>query len=158
MLVLVPLSAKRHIKLKDISGRPEKYKVYLWYLTVVSIGFGGLWGFIGHTFMADTVAEGIGWTTGSPFQTELAFYILGSAVAGLTAIWIKGHMITATVITKSIFWFGAALVHIKEAVVSQNYSPLNIGAPLVNDIVLPFVFLVLLYLVIKKSSRKVEVD
>jgi hypothetical protein len=153
VLVLVPLSANRHIKLKATSQRLEKFSIYLWYYVVITIGFSGIWGFIGHTIMADTVAAGIGWPQGSPFQTELAFYTLGSSVAGLMAIWLRGHMITALVVTKSVFLYGAALVHIQDALVNKNYEPLNIGAPLVGDVVIPTLLLVLLIPVLKNQLK-----
>jgi hypothetical protein len=156
ILVLVPLSARRHVDIKGVKEHISKLIVYLRYFTVISIGFGGLWSFIGHTFMADTIAESIGWATGSPFQTELAFYTLGSAIAGLLAVWLRGHIITALIISKSIFWYGAAYVHIKDAVINQNYSPLNIGVPLVGDIILPTVFLILLLKVLRIELNKTE--
>lgn len=149
MIVLVPLAAHRHIRLKDIKEKVDAVNVYLWYFTVIAIGFGGIWSFIGHTFMADTVATQIGWAVGSPFQIELAFYTLGSAVAALFAVWIKGHMITALIISKSIFWYGAGYVHIQDALVNQNYSPLNIGTPLIADIIYPTILLILLYISLK---------
>lgn len=149
LLVLVPLSAKRHIALK-VSTDP--HSVYLWYLTIVAIGFVSFRGFIGHMFMSDSIAGQIGWATGSPFQTELAFYSLGIGIAGLLTVWIKGQMITGLVITKVIFWYGAAYVHIEDAIVNQNYSSLNIGTPLVNDILLPTVFLIFLFCTLKSDT------
>jgi len=152
-LILVPLSARKHIELSKLSNNLEKNKIYLWYLTVVIIGFGGLWSFIGHTFMADSVAMQIGWSTGSPFQIELAFYTLGSGLAGILAIWLRGHMITSLVVTKAVFWYGAAYVHIQDALLNQNYSYLNIGKPLVGDILLPTIFLLLLAQVLKSEME-----
>ena len=149
MLVLVPLSAWQHIKEKVVGGRANQFAVVLWYYTVIMIGFGGLWNFVGHTVMADTVAKGIGWQTGSPFQTELAFYTLGSAIAALTAVWLRGHMITALIVSKSVFLYGAAYVHIREIIVHSNYSPLNVGSVLAGDIVFPTIWLSLLYVVLK---------
>jgi hypothetical protein len=140
-LILVPLSARRHIELNNIEGKRRKNYIYLWYLTVIIIGFAGLWNFVGHFFMSDTVAELIGWETGSPFQIELAFYTLGSAVAGIFAIWLRGHMITALVISKSIFWYGAAYVHILDALQNANYAPYNVGTVLIGDIILPTLFI-----------------
>ncbi len=104
IVILVPLSAWQHIRLKKKTKRRERIKIFLWYFVVILIGFVGLWNFIGHTVLADSVAKSIGWPTGSPFQIELAFYTLGTAVAALMAIWLRGHMITALVISKSIFW------------------------------------------------------
>lgn len=141
MAVLVPASAALHA---ERSGRPFE-EVLLKYFVVVLIGFGGVWSFIGHTILADQVATDIGWETGSPFQIELAFFTLGSAVAGLLGIWIGGHLVTALVITKSILLYGAAGVHIYEAAVERNFSYLNIGPPLIGDLLFPTVMLVLLY-------------
>ncbi len=149
LLVLVPLSAQRHILLKK-SDRPTA--IYLWYLSVMAIGFLSLRGFVGHMFMSDSVASQIGWATGSPFQTELAFYSLGIGIAGLLTVWLKGHMITGLVITKVVFWYGAAYVHIHDAVVNANFSALNIGAPLVNDMLLPTVLAILLYYTLRSES------
>jgi hypothetical protein len=153
MLVLVPLSAWEHIKEKSVEGRANQFAVVLWYYTVIMIGFGGIWNFIGHTVMADTVAKGIGWETGSPFQTELAFYTLGSAIAGLIAVWLRGHMITALVVSKSVFLYGAAYVHIKDIVVHSNFSPLNVGGVLVGDIVFPTIWLFMLFTVLKTEIK-----
>ncbi|MGL1894483.1 MAG: hypothetical protein OCD02_22850 [Spirochaetaceae bacterium] len=151
-ILLVPLSAYLHIKTKGITDITEKKSIFLIYFVVIIIGFGGLWGFIGHTFLADTVALNIGWLPGSPFQTELAFYHLGFAIAGLLTIWLKDHMITALVISKSVFWYGAAYVHIRDIFINQNFSPLNVGAPLIADIILPTIMLYLLFPVLKKGS------
>ncbi|MCP5099019.1 MAG: hypothetical protein GY943_25990, partial [Chloroflexi bacterium] len=127
----------------------DRYAVVLWYYTVIMIGFGGVWNFIGHTILADSVAKGIGWQTGSPFQTELAFYTLGTAIAGLAAVWLRGHMITALIISKSVFLYGAAYVHIKDAFVHSNFAPHNVGGVLVGDIVFPTIWLFMLFIVLK---------
>jgi hypothetical protein len=46
MIVLVPLAAHRHIRLKDINEKVDAVNVYLWYFTAVAIGFGCIWSFI----------------------------------------------------------------------------------------------------------------
>jgi hypothetical protein len=117
----------------------------LQYFVVILIGFGGLWSTTGHLFMADWVASQIGWPTGSPFQTELAFATLGLSLAALLAIWITDHLITAVVVAKSVFLLGAAYVHLVDAIAHANYSPLNIGTPLVGDLVYPALLLTLLW-------------
>lgn len=145
MLCLVPLSACLQTGSATTKERHALVEMLLVYFTVILIGFGGIWSFIGHTILADDVATAIGWQTGSPFQTELAFYTLGSGIAGLLAVWIRGHLITALVISKSVFWYGAAYVHIQDAVVNQNYSSLNVGAPLIGDLLYPTVLLMFLF-------------
>jgi|AntRauTorckE6833_2_1112554.scaffolds.fasta_scaffold03925_4 hypothetical protein len=152
-LLLLPLSAFAHIRVKNIKSKQDKANIFLLYFVVILIGFGGIWNFIGHTFLADTVATQIGWKTGSPFQTELAFYTLGSGIAGLMTIWFRGHMITALVVSKSIFLYGAAFVHIQDAIINNNYSPLNIGTPLVGDIIFPTLLLYMLIVSLKGQMK-----
>jgi hypothetical protein len=148
-LILIPLSIYIHVKKKSNKSNIED--IALLYYVIILIGFGGIWNFIGHTFMADTVAAKIGWEIGSPFQTELAFFTLGTAVAGIMAIWLRGHMITALIISKSIFLLGAAYVHIKDMVVHNNYSTYNTGTVLIGDIIFPILFLFLLYHSLKNT-------
>jgi len=151
MLILVPLSIRRHL---SVTATHEPwFRVALTYYTVILIGFGGVWSFVGHTFMSDYVALQIGWPTGSPFQIELAFATLGAALVGLSAIWIRDHLITGLVIAKSVFWFGAAGVHLTDAILHSNFSPLNVGPPLVGDLVYPTLLLWLLW-----QSLKERVD
>jgi len=54
MLVLVPLSARRHAQIRGLDGLPPA--LLLQYFVVIVIGFGGLWSATGHLFMADWVA------------------------------------------------------------------------------------------------------
>jgi len=151
--IFIPLSAWQHIVLNKVSIRTDRFRIFLLYFVVILIGFGGIWNFIGHTVLADTVAAGIGWPTGSPFQIELAFYTLGSGIAALMAVWLRGHMITALVITKSVFWYGAAYVHLKDVIVYQNYNRLNIGSTLVGDIIFPTIFLAMLVIILTDELK-----
>ena len=153
MLVLVPLSAARSPLLEVFANSRSRASTLLVFWTVILIGFGGIWSGVGHLFLAEQIANGIGWPPGSPFQTELAFYHLGFGVAGLMAIWIRGHFITGLIIVKSIFLYGAAGVHIFDAVMHQNYAPLNIGTPLVGDIVYPTMLLLLCHHVIREARN-----
>ena len=153
VIIFIPLSAWLHIKSKGVHLKINQINILLLYFVVILIGLGGLWSFIGHAFMADTIAIGIGWPAGSPFQTELAFYTLGSAIAAFMAVWLRGHMLTALIISKSIFWYGAAFVHIKDIVLHKNYNPLNAGVVLVGDIVFPTLLLIMLFFVLKHEFQ-----
>lgn len=148
-LFLVPLSIYIHINSKNIKSKSKITNISLLYYVVILIGFGGIWSFIGHTFMADTVATKIGWEIGSPFQTELAFFTLGTAIAGIIGIWLRGNLIPALVISKSIFWYGAAYVHIHDMITNNNYSIYNTGTVLVGDLIFPTFLLILLYISLK---------
>ena len=66
----------------------------------------------------------------------------------MAAVWLRGHMITALIISKSVFLYGAAFVHIRDIFVNSNYSPLNVGSVLIGDIVFPTIWFLLLYVVL----------
>jgi len=149
-LVAIPLSAAMHIKSLQVS-RQKHAQIYLLYFVVILIGFGGIWNFIGHTFLADHVATLIGWETGSPFQTELAFYTLGTSFAALLAIWFREKIVVAVVVSKSVFLYGAAYVHIRDFFIHSNTNPLNLGIVLVGDIIYPSILLFLLHKVYYKK-------
>ena len=102
--------------------------------------------FIGHTVLAEQVANAIGWPPGSPFQTELAFYTLGTAVAALICIYYPKAGVSLLAIAKSVFLLGAAFVHILDWWQHDNVNPSNLGITLAGDIVYPILFLSLVYM------------
>ena len=98
------------------------------FLVLAQWGFLGLWAFVGHTLLADTVAQSIGWDIGSPFQIELAFYHLGIALATFYLLWNRNkHVLAAIIIAKSTFLFGAMGVHVYHFAANGNSSMNNIG-------------------------------
>lgn len=145
LLGVVPAAAYLHVRQVQSERPINSDALFLRYFVVIAIGFGGIWGFIGHTLLADHVAEGIGWETGSPFQIELAFYHLGLGIVALGAVWMRDSLVIGLTIAKSVFWLGAAGVHLHEILIHDNLSPYNAGGPLIGDIVLPAVMLTLAY-------------
>ena len=115
----------------------------LWFL-VVPAGMGGVFAFIGHTVFAAQTAASIGWPAGNPFQTEVAVADLALGVLGILCYWIRGNFWVAAVLSTSIFLLGAAVVHIQQIVVAQNYSPDNAGTILYTDVLLPLILIALL--------------
>ena len=107
-------------------------------------GVGGLIGFLGHTFIADEVAESIGWPKENPFQFEVGVANLSYGVLGLLCIWIRGTFWIAVGLGFSVFLLGAAYGHIADIVVHENYAPNNAGAMLYADILIPLMILGLL--------------
>lgn len=113
----------------------------LQHLLVWCIGAQGIWGATGHLFMADDVAKGIGWPTGSPFQRELGFASLGFGVAGLLCANYTGDYWLAMIIFYSIFMIGAGFGHIYELRRHGNRAKLNSGPILYTDILIPLVLI-----------------
>jgi len=146
-ITLIPVAAAVHLYIdKEPRSRKRILEIFLLYFLVVGYGFGSLWGFVGHTVLADHVAKSIGWATGSPFQTELAFYHLGFGIVGILAYWYRDGLWLALALGKSVFLYGAAYVHIRDIFQNQNHSPLNAGFEILylNDLILPTVILGLL--------------
>jgi hypothetical protein len=127
-------------------------RIYLSYLLPISVGFGGLFGFMGHTVRADEVARSIGWPTGNPFQFEVAMTNLAFGVLGLLCFQFRDGFWTATVVGYGIFLEGAAFVHLREILESGNWSINNAGPVLVADVCFP-VFLALLLALSKHGCR-----
>lgn len=145
-LALLPVAFVRRLAQGPDLPLQRRYALLLWYVVVVIGGFGQLRGFIGHFFLSDMVASGIGWQTGSPFQIELAFFELGVSLAALLAIWLRANLVEGLAVVLSVFGLGAAYVHLEDLIVNGNASPYNTGSVLVGDIVVPSVLLILLFL------------
>ena len=90
-----------------------------------------------HLFIADEVAESIGWAPGSPFQREIGFTDVAWGIMGLLAIRMPGTFREAFVIGTGIFLWGAAGGHIYEMITEDNFSRNNSGLLLAIDILLP---------------------
>ncbi|MEZ4664819.1 MAG: DUF6790 family protein [Caldilineaceae bacterium] len=145
-VALIPLAALVYLwRDEQPRTRQRVLEIFLLYFLVLGYGFGSIWGFVGHFFMADSIAQDIGWAVGSPFQIELAFYHLGFGVVGVLAWWMRDHLWTALALGKSIFLYGAAYVHIRDIILFDNWAPSNAGFEILylSDLILPTVILIL---------------
>ena len=124
------------IRSKPLNG-DRIVEIFLISFLVISVGFGGIWAFIGHFFLSAQVAANIGWAPGNPFQSEVAFANLSIGVLGVLCYWIRDNFWTATVISSSIFLLGAAYGHIINMIQFSNYAPGNAGSVLYMDIIRP---------------------
>lgn len=110
-------------------------------MLISNVGLQGIYAFIGHYFMSDEVAEGIGWPKGSPFQKEIAFTNLSYGVLGILCIWIHGDFWLAVLIGHAIFLWGAGFIHFMDLKKEKNISPFNAGPILYFDILIPILML-----------------
>lgn len=129
------------ITLISVGTGPEFASTLLQNLVGWSIGAQCLWGAIGHLLMADKVAKGIGWPTGSPFQRELGFVSLGLGIAGIASSSFGHEYWLALIIVYSTFMLGAGFGHIYELRKHGNRAQFNAGPILYTDIVMPLVLL-----------------
>ncbi len=119
-------------------------QIFLLWLLVIIVGIGSVIFFISHTVFADATAASIGWPAGNPFQSEVAVANLTIGTLGILCYWIRGNFWVASVVAFSVQWLGAAVVHIRDIVVSANYAPNNAGMTLYMDILLPVILIAVL--------------
>lgn len=129
---------------KQLRTRRRVAELLLIYAFAFPVGLGGLTGFAGHTLRAAPVAASIGWPAGNPFQYEVAVANLAFGVLGILCLWFRDGFWTATAIGWSVFFLGAAAVHLHQIHIGQPYAPANAGAMLYFDIAAPLYVLALL--------------
>lgn len=110
---------------KSSRSRVRKNEVVLMYLFGLGVAGSGIGGFFSHFFLSDTVAESIGWPTGSPFQLEIAFANLATGILGVVAVGRRDGFREATVIAVTVFGVGASIVHAMDIIETSNLAPGN---------------------------------
>lgn len=138
---LVAIAIAVVLTLISVSNGADFAETLLRNLVVWCIGASMLWGATGHLLMADKVARGIGWPTGSPFQRELGFFSLGLGMAGVIANSFDQTYWLPLIIVYSIFMLGAGFGHVYERVVHHNKDKYNSGFILYIDIIVPIVLI-----------------
>jgi len=111
---------------------------------VFTVGFFGIFNFIGHVVLREKVAKSIGWVSNG-FQIELGIVSLGIGICGILCYWVRDNFWIATTIPFAIFLFGAAILHIKEMIKEKNFNKGNVVIVL-PDILMPLTIIILLFL------------
>jgi hypothetical protein len=111
---------------------------------VFTVGFFGLFNFIGHVIFRKKVAKQIGWESNG-FQVELGIVSMGIGISGILCYWVRDGFWIATAIPFSIFLIGAGIFHIIEIIKNKNF---NIGNTwiILPDFLMPITIIVLLFL------------
>lgn len=141
------------LELLRTRGKPEGGRLTL--VVTLTIGMAGWFtitnALLGHIFFADTVAESIGWATGSGFQTELALALIGIGLVGALGFWRQDFWLPF-IIAKSTMSIGAGFTHIADIVQHANFAPGNAGPILYWDFIQPLI-LIGLYLLYIRSQK-----
>ncbi len=143
-LMVTLIGAVLHLFLSKTRTKNRIFEVFLLWFLVVMVGFGSIWAFMGHVFMADMVAAMIGWPAGSPFQFEVGIANLSYGILGLLCWKFRDNFWTATIIALSIFYLGDAYGHIANIMQSRNMAAGNAGFALYIDITIPIIMICLL--------------
>ncbi len=117
---------------KSTNSRVRRLEVVLIYLFALGVAGSGISNFFAHFFMADLVAESIGWAAGSPFQLEVAFANLAIGILGIMAVGKRDGTREAAVVAATIFSLGATVVHLMDIAATGNLAPGNSLQNLIN--------------------------
>ena len=124
--VLPLVLAAAHVRLDGrVEHREQRLEVFMLYMLAVGVAGSGIGGFFAHAFLADEVADSIGWPAGNPFQLEVAFANLALGILGILAMNRRDGFREATVIAVTIFAGGATITHVIDLVDTGNLAAGN---------------------------------
>ena len=156
--VLPLLLAAAHVRLDERVRRPaQRYEVFFLYVLAVGVAGAGIGGFFAHVFLADEVAESIGWPPDNPFQREVAFTNLALGVLGILAMNRRDGFRDATVIAVTIVAAGATITHVIDIVETGNLAAGNTVQNLAN-VLRPGVLIWLLLAIRRTASAEGQAE
>ena len=155
-LMVTLIGAVLHLFLSKTRTKNRISEVFLLWFLVVMVGFGSIWAFMGHVFMADMVAAMIGWPAGSPFQFEVGIANLSYGILGILCWKFRDNFWTAAVIAISTFYLGDAYGHITSIMQTGNMAAGNAGFALYIDIIIPIVLICLLIAYKVTAKKQIE--
>lgn len=129
---------------RDKRGTRSAADVFLGNFILFALGISFFYNFIMHVFFAEVAAQFIGWED-SPFQYEVGYASLGYSVVAILAHRSTFHFRLASILGPALFFWGAAVGHIREIITVQNMAPGNAGAMLWTDILFPVIGFALLF-------------
>jgi len=135
-VVLAGAFARLH---RDRPGGHFAEQLLRWTL-LLSVGVQGIFTFIVHVFFPATSAANIGWAE-SPFQYEVGIADLTVGVLGVLA-WRGDFGFRLAAVIAAVCWYwGDAVGHVRQMVISGNFAPGNAGPWFWTDVLVPIVLL-----------------
>jgi hypothetical protein len=143
--------AVAHVWLDErVVHRAQRLEVFMLYVLAVGVAGSAIGGFFAHVFLADEVADSIGWPAGSPFQLEVAFANLAIGILAVLAMNRRDGFRDATVIAVTIFAGGATITRFTDIAETGNLAAGNTVQNVAN--VLRPAVLIWLLLAIRRSA------
>ena len=133
-----------------LSRSPAYFPARLLDWLLLSIGIAYAWAGFFHILFPHLAASSIGWQV-SPFQFEIGIADASIGIIAILAFWRSLDFKAPVVGYYSLFSFGVAYGHIREAINAGNTSKDNFGLLLVITLVYA-VLLPALYLMARKKS------
>ena len=150
--------AGAHVWLDErVRYRAQRLEVFLLYVLAVGVAGSAIGGFFAHAFLADEVAESVGWPAGSPFQREVAFANLALGTLAVLAMNRRDGFRDATVIAVTIVAAGATITHVIDIVETGNLASGNTVQNLAN-VLRPGVLIWLLLAIRRTDSAEGQAE
>lgn len=127
--------------------RGKKIETILLYYIFIGIGIQGLASGIMQTFYSNSVTQYVHWPF-SPFMLELGLANISYGILGILSPWMSRGWQTATAFGYALFLSFTGMRHVIE-VLEKGTNSGNSGAFMYVDIILSFIFFVLLVLIYK---------
>jgi hypothetical protein len=144
------ISICRH---SPVKSRALTADILLKYFCLFAIGITYIYNTIVHIYFHELAARFIGWAD-SPFQIEVGTASLGFGVIGILAVRKDFGLRLAAVLGPSVFLLGAALGHVYQMLVNNNFSPGNAGIIFYSDWLIPLIGFILLYRCYKLGEER----
>lgn len=112
----------------------RSFNAYLSWLLLLSVGADMLWAGVFHVFFPAIASAQIGWQR-SPFEYEVGVADLTIGAAAVAAFWRGWEFKAAVVLYTILFYAGVAIGHIRQALLSGDFSPDNFGILLLLTLV-----------------------
>jgi len=109
----------------------------LGFMLLLSVGVEATWAGLFHVFFAHVAAASIGWEV-SPFQFEIGIADIAIGVTAIVSFWRSWSFKEATIIYVTLFYAGVAIGHVREALISGDYSSNNFGLLLLITVIKVF--------------------
>jgi Family of unknown function (DUF6790) len=136
---------------RGAAGSSLSEELFRW-VSLLAVGFVGLYTGVSHIFFSQTAAAEIGWQT-SPFQFEVGMADLTIGVLGVLAFRAGLGFRAAATIAATIFFGGDAIGHVRQMVIAHNFAPGNAGPWFWTDILVPIVLITCLVTLWRKRQR-----
>lgn len=149
-LSIILISTGLHFSLVKEKNWVLAAELLLMYSMGVS-GFKGIFGgFVMHYFFAEEMARSIGWASGNPFQTEVAFFNLAVGILGALTFFRRDFWLPFIVVSTVMSW-GAGFVHLADIFERGNFAGNNAGPILYADFLMP-ILRIGLYIIYRKNQ------
>ncbi|MDD3753356.1 MAG: hypothetical protein PHQ17_02200 [Methanobacterium sp.] len=127
---------------KELTKNRVLEVLLLWFLGF-GIGVGSIFSGLAQIVSPEIVAQSVGWPN-SPFLREVGFANISYGILGILSIKYRSFW-APTIIAYAVFMWGAAISHIHNIQQTGNLASGNAGTVLYLDILMPIIFILLLF-------------